>query len=309
MATRKSSEAPKKTSRKKPPIKGKRAAPRKNTTAGVAQPAEQTPSKHQVAGSSPAPRSKPRKAPPKPADAKGTVERLLTAAPAQDPDAELNPRTLAFCKEYVRTFNGTASYLAANPGVKTNSAAVEAWRLLRNAKVRAWIEQHRAKLASEVDFSKADVIRELVAVATADPNELSQMRQVSCDNCWNDLDGNPPMWLEPNPECSHCGGEGIPRPWFADTRTLSPAARRLFAGVKVTKNGMEILTRDIDGALDKLAKVFGAYEADNEQKGKPAAEVLREFLGHLHSGAARLQVVPPKGGQPAGPGLDGLVKG
>ena len=103
------------------------------------------------------------------------------------------------------------------------------------------------------------------------------------------------MWQEPNPECTHCNGEGIPKPWFADTRKLSPAARRLFSSVYVTKDGVRIQTRDQDAALEKLAKILGAYELDNAQKGGALATALTEFASQLHgSGAARLRPVPAK---------------
>lgn len=223
-----------------------------------------------------------------------TTAKLLATKPAADPDS-MTPGMLAFAKEYIRSFNGTAAYMLTHPGVKANTASTEAWRLLRNPKVRAYIEQHREKLATEVDFGREDVIRELVALVKADPNELTQMRHVSCDACWPDQGATPPIWQEPNPECLQCQGDGIPRPWFADTRKLSPAARRLFSGVKTSKEGIQILMRDQDGALDKLAKVFGAYELDNKQKAVPLAEAFTQFLSQLHDGqAARIPIVPPK---------------
>ncbi len=285
MATSKK-QPPKKQARKAP-AKGKAAPARKKPQAGVAQRSEPAPggdgstSKRKTAGSTPAPRS--------------TTQKLLDAKPAPGHDTSMTPGMLAFAIEYLRSFNGTAAYMASHPGVTPRTAGVEAHRLLKNPKVRAYIEQHREKLALEVDFSREDVIRELVALVRADPNELTQMRHVSCDGCWPEQEGAPPIWQEPNPECPQCQGDGIPRPWFADTRTLSPAARRLFSGVKTTKDGIQVLMRDQDGALDKLAKVFGAYELDNKQKAVPLAEAFAQFLGQLHQGAdARLPIVAAK---------------
>lgn len=280
MATKK--QPPKKQARKAP-AKGKPAPAKRKKPAAVAQPAEHRASTPKKTGSSPAGRS-------------STAERLLAAKPAPDPGSDMTPGMLAFAIEYIRSFNGTAAYLASHPGVTPGTAGVEAHRLLKNPKVRAYIEQHREKLALEVDFSREDVIRELVALVKADPNELTQMRHVSCEFCWPGQGAEAlPVWQEPNPECQHCQGDGIPRPWFADTRTLSPAARRLFSGVKTTKDGIQVLMRDQDGALDKLAKVFGAYELDNKQKAVPLAEAFAQFLGQLHQGtAARLPIVAPK---------------
>jgi phage terminase small subunit len=58
----------------------------------------------------------------------------------------------------------------------------------------------------------------------------------------------------PNPECPECHGDGIEHVRFKDTRNLSGGARRLFAGVKRTKDGFEIKTRDQDKMLDILAR-------------------------------------------------------
>lgn len=285
---------------KKPPAKPaatrKRAAPPKGSGAAASkntqragEPATRRPHKPEKPGSIPGPAT---------TEAATTVERLLAADGAPDPETGLTPRVRAFADEYLRDLNGTAAYRRVHPGAKVNTAATESSRTLRNPKVRAYIAARRERLELEADFSKADLIRELVAVVRADPRELTQMRQVSCDHCWPEEEREPgkalPMWQEPNPECEHCHGEGIPRPWFADVRKLSPSAARLFQSVHVTKDGMRINLRDQDAALEKLAKILGAYELDNSQKSASAAEALREFFAALHGGAGRLPIAQPE---------------
>lgn len=288
MATSKK-QPPRKTAAKKPAArKAAKPAAKKNPRQGSSV-GEHSPDKRKAARSIRAPATT------------NVTERLLAAKPTTDPDT-MTPGMLAFAQEYLRSFNGTAAYLLTHPGTTPAAASVSAHRLLRNAKVRAYIEQHRERLAVDVDFSREDVIRELVALVRADPNELTQMRHVSCDSCWPEQDGTPPIWQEPNPECLHCQGDGIPRPWFADTRKLSPAARRLFSGVKTTKDGIQVLMRDQDGALDKLAKVFGAYELDNKQKQPALTEAFAQFLGQLHTSAdTRIPIAPPKPRQKRSP--------
>jgi phage terminase small subunit len=63
----------------------------------------------------------------------------------------------------------------------------------------------------------------------------------------------------PNPECPHCLGEGHEVVTFKDTRYLKGKNKRLFAGIKKTKDGIEIKTRNQDAALDMLAKIHGVY--------------------------------------------------
>jgi phage terminase small subunit len=294
---------PNKAPAKRPAAKKVAAKPKK--PAGVAQQAERRPSKSEVPGSTPGARSKKAKPAQTPAE---TTQKLLQAEPAPDPQTGLHPRVQAFADEYLRDLNGTAAYLRVHPTASVRTAGTESWRLLKNPEVRAYVAQRRERLALEVDFSKADIIRELVALTLADPNELTQMRHVSCEECWpeeKDDEGKPvrlPMWQEPNPECLHCQGEGIPRPWFADTRKLSPAARRLFSSVYVTKEGTRIQTRDQDAALDKLAKILGAYELDNQQKGGALADALASFAAEFHGqGGGRLKPVPRAPKEPTKP--------
>lgn len=61
----------------------------------------------------------------------------------------------------------------------------------------------------------------------------------------------------PNPQCKECAGEGLVDTWVADTNKLTGKERKLFAGVKQGKYGIEILTRDQDGALNNIAKAMG----------------------------------------------------
>ena len=64
------------------------------------------------------------------------------------------------------------------------------------------------------------------------------------------------VFAGPNPECPACLGEGRTTTVFKDTRKLRGTAKRLFAGVKQTKDGLEIKTRDQDAALKLLANEF-----------------------------------------------------
>lgn len=67
---------------------------------------------------------------------------------------------------------------------------------------------------------------------------------------------------DPHPECPECWGEGVGRPFFADTRKIPEADRVLFAGVKQGKEGIEILMHDAEGARDKLARHYGLYKPE-----------------------------------------------
>jgi len=81
----------------------------------------------------------------------------------------------------------------------------------------------------------------------------------------------------PHPHCPHCRGEGHGRAVFKDTRNLSGPAAALFAGVKETKDGLQILTHSKLDAIEKVAKHLGFYQEDNKQK----AGTLGDLLGQL----------------------------
>lgn len=61
----------------------------------------------------------------------------------------------------------------------------------------------------------------------------------------------------PSLSCPKCEGEGIEDVRFADVRTLTGHARRLYSGVQVTKDGTKMLTRDQDAARLLLARAAG----------------------------------------------------
>lgn len=201
-----------------------------------------------------------------------------------DPDA---PHIQQFITEYLGNgMNATAAWLKVFPETSSPAyASTAAWRLLRNDEVRQRVDAERARLAGAAEIDREALVRQLAAIVLADPAELTQMRRARCPDCWPP-DAKTTLWTEPNPDCETCAGEGETRPWFADTRTLSPAARALFLGVKVSDKGIQVLTESKDAARDKLAKIIGAYEVDNRQR----ADALATMLERINAAGSTLPV-------------------
>ena len=65
------------------------------------------------------------------------------------------------------------------------------------------------------------------------------------------------MNAEPNPDCPECGGLGQEYVHVMDTRKLTGSAKRLYAGVQRTKDGIKVLTRDKDAALANISRYLG----------------------------------------------------
>jgi hypothetical protein len=68
-----------------------------------------------------------------------------------------------------------------------------------------------------------------------------------------------PEGLEANSDhsCPECHGDGERRVWFADTRHLSAAAVRLYNGVRVTREAVEIKMMDRIDAMEKFEQLTG----------------------------------------------------
>ena len=71
--------------------------------------------------------------------------------------------------------------------------------------------------------------------------------------------------------------------FFTDTRKLQGKDRTLFAGVKQTKDGMEVMMHSQTEAEDRLARNQGLYNAD--KSGGNNVNMTAEALTELFSGA------------------------
>ena len=234
-------------------------------------------------------------------------------------------RVPRFVEEYAIDRNGTRAAMRAGYTQNANAASVTAARLLGDARVQALIAEQIEKVSKEATMTAADVLRQWIDIATADPAKLFRMRRTCCRHCWGadfeyqwtareyaqacdvaashqDRKGNPaplPMpscaggfgWTfnaEPNPECPECQGEGIAAPWVADLESLSGPERRLYAGLKVTKDGIEVKMRDQDTARDNIAKYLGMLIEKREVTGKNGAALVPEIPFVLPTDAAKL---------------------
>ncbi len=207
---------------------------------------------------------------------------------------------IEYCRDGEGQSNGTQAAIRAGYSEKTaRSIATE---LLAKPDIQEAIRERYDEIATAASITVEAILKQWWAIATADPNELMQLRRVNCRHCWGydhnyqwtkeeysravDLSVSkgkePPDGMggfgflvtkEPNPECPECGGDGSEHLHFADTRKLKGIAKRLYAGVHKTKDGLKILTRDQDGALLNLARYMGMLVERKEISGPNGSPV------------------------------------
>ena len=219
---------------------------------------------------------------------RGSSRAPRTAGDATAASAKgLTPKQQRFVDEYLIDLNATQAAIRAGYSAKTAYSAGQ--RLLKDVEVAAAIAKRRAEVSDAAKVDAAWVLRQWAAVAAADPNELVQYRRECCRHCWGV--GNAYQWTpaelkraraqakaakapapdasggidfdrrrEPNPGCPECNGDGHGRMIVADTRKLAPHVRRLYAGMRLGKDGLQVLMRDQDAAVANIARHLGMFQ-------------------------------------------------
>src|SRR5208337_265951 len=201
-----------------------------------------------------------------------------------------------FCIEYIKCFeNATEAHRRVFGDSKT--ANVKAGLLMSREHIKLRIEEIRASLANKVELEIKEVLMQWMMIARADPNSLIQNRRTCCHYCYGkghfyqeiqqDYRGDAePLGgfgfdhtKSPHPKCPVCRGEGQDNIFVADTRHLSGDARYLYAGVRRTKYGTEIIMRDQDRALENIAKSLGMFKPSAIDSPQPSA--LGSSLGSI----------------------------
>lgn len=205
----------------------------------------------------------------------------------------LTSKQEAFVEEYLVDLNATQAAIRA--GYSAKNADKIASELLGKTGVAAAVQAKMDARSQKTAITAEKVLQKWWDIANADPNELIQFRRTCCRYChgvdhqyqWRDenefaaalafavaknkksqkkakLPSDAGGYgfkktLDPVATCTNCDGEGIADIHGLDTRNLSPQARLLYAGAKVTQGGFEIKLRDQDKALENVAKHLGMF--------------------------------------------------
>ncbi len=210
--------------------------------------------------------------------------------------AKLTPMMERFVEEYLVDLCATAAYKRAGYKGTGNTAEVNALRLLRNAKVQKILAERMKERSERTEITADMVLKRWWQIATADPNALVEYRRNNCRHCWGER--HLYQWTEaeyeaaqefasqkdqpsppcdggfgfdalraPNADCPECCGEGDGTMHVHDTRKVHGPARLLYAGVKQTKNGLEVVMHSQEKALENVARHLGMFVDKSEVSG------------------------------------------
>jgi len=200
-----------------------------------------------------------------------------------------------------------ATHAAIRAGYGERSANKMGYELLQRPAIAAAIDAAMVERSVRVRISADMVVERWWRIATADPNDLVQLRRGCCrfchgaDHCYQWIDAGEfeeaaaasakartPVaspsdaggygyraGTTAHPNCPRCGGRGVAEVFAADTRTLKGDAALLYAGVKETSGGIEIRMHDQAKALENVARHLGLFKDQVEHSGVTTVEIVR----------------------------------
>ena len=172
-----------------------------------------------------------------------------------------------FCQEYLKLgMNGTQAYLNVYKTCKKEETAMaSASRLLRNVKVKEYIEELQSKVEEKAIASIEDIVKELTAIAFTDRTKISKI-----------------VTKEKQLEKTTLVYKVVD---FPDTDTLDNETKKVIAGYKQTQSGLAVETYDKMKALELLGKYLGMFKDEaptiNNNIVNPYANLSEEELRKL----------------------------
>lgn len=225
----------------------------------------------------------------------------------------LTEKQTAFVEHYSSYRNATQAYDHAYDarGGKYETRRNEGQKLLQDARIQAAVKARQAIATHESGLGVAWLLERFLRIANADPRELIGLKIGCCRRCYGE--GHQFQWrqheyleemkkvdeanlqrpkfsreipypdiaggfgfnatLEPLPDCPHCHGEGVERFVPRDTDKLSDDALLLYGGVKVKKDGYEIIIADKGKAAELAGRIMGAFNDKLQVSGAIGAMV------------------------------------
>ena len=153
---------------------------------------------------------------------------------------------------------------------KEETAMASASRLLRNVKVKEYIEELQSKVEEKAVVTIEDIVKELTAIAFTDRTNIS--KNVRNKILERKEDGTEVEYYEDNVI-------------FAETDELDDKTKKIISGYKKTQSGFAVETYDKMKALELLGKYLGMFKDEaptiNNNIVNPYANLSEEELRKL----------------------------
>lgn len=168
-----------------------------------------------------------------------------------------------FCQEYLKLgMNATQAYMKVYKTCKKEETAMaNASRLLRNVKVKEYIEELQSKVEEKAIVSIEDIVKELTAIAFTDRTKISKM-----------------VTKEKQLEKTTLVYKVVD---FSDTDTLDNETKKVIAGYKQTQSGLAVETYDKMKALELLGKYLGMFTETVKIENPEATKILSSISKQL----------------------------
>ena len=168
-----------------------------------------------------------------------------------------------FCQEYLKLgMNATQAYMKVYKTCKKEETAMaNASRLLRNVKVKEYIEELQSKVEEKAIVSIEDIVKELTAIAFTDRTKISKM-----------------VTKEKQLEKTTLVYKAVD---FYDTDTLDNETKKVIAGYKQTQSGLAVETYDKMKALELLGKYLGMFTETVKIENPEATKILSSISKQL----------------------------
>ena len=189
---------------------------------------------------------------------------------------KLTEKQKIFVNEYLVDLNATRAYKVAYPNVKKDdTAAVNGNRLLRNAKVKEYLDERMKEREKRTEITQDKVLEELAAIAFSNGSKYAKVIEETV------YDENGEVLLDSD--------GNIVKQKVVDlvlTDELSETDKKAITSIKRGRNGIEISTCDKVRALELLGKHLGMFKEKVEVSGNinnPYEELTTEQLLKLAS--------------------------
>lgn len=171
---------------------------------------------------------------------------------------KLTPKQKIFVDEYLVDLNATRAYKVAYPSCKKEETInAAASRMLRNVKVKEYIDKRMKDRQERTEITQDFVLRELYAIASAKGSDFAKVVQKSYMKPIFDKDGN------------KIGEEEV---FYRDvdlvlTDDLPEDKKKAIAAIKQTKFGIAVESCDKVRALELLGRHLGMFKDKVEHSG------------------------------------------